>query len=406
MTEYNPTLFVALPALAELDYIAGFIDCLRSQTYRKFELTVCVNQPDEWWDNAEKVPVCENNLKTILFLKKIKDIKIDIIDKSSRGEGWKEKKSGVGWARKILMNKIVLNAKNDDLIVSLDADTTFSPGYFQSLVDSFKYHPKAVAAAIPYYHKLTGDEAADRAILRYEIYLRYYDLNMLQIGSPYAFTAIGSAIVLPVKSYKAIGGITPHKSGEDFYFLQKLRKYGNVIIWNNEKVYPAARFSDRVDFGTGPAMIKGREGDWSSYPVYPQHYFGVIKKLFDLFPSLFEKSVPTPLDDFIEEKFGTADIWTPLRNNSTGKGNFIKACHHKFDALRTFQFLKWKYSKETINDDKPELIKFISQLNILNENVLNKFTFSSSSVEILDDIRNGLMRNETEIQRKIKVLCF
>ncbi len=96
-------------------------------------------------------------------------------------------------------------------------------------------------------------------------------------GARISFTAIGSAMALPVKSYRAIGGMTPHKSGEDFYFLQKLRKFGKVLTWNKEKVYPEARYSDRVFFGTGPAMIKGRDGDWSSYPIYPFELFDEIK---------------------------------------------------------------------------------------------------------------------------------
>ena len=152
----------------------------------------------------------------------------------------------------------------------------------------FDYTPDAVALSNPYYHKLTGAEAEDRAILRYEIYMRNYAINMLLINSPYAFTAMGSAIALPVSSYKAIGGLTPKLSGEDFYFLQKLRKYGNINIHNKEKVYPAARFSDRVFFGTGPAMIKGNDGDWESYPIYHIQLFKNIERTYESFEILFK----------------------------------------------------------------------------------------------------------------------
>ena len=399
----SPDIYVALPAMDEADYIPNFIDCLQSQSFKGFKLLACINQPDNWWDNPGKVHICENNQRTIEFLNGINGFDIEIIDKSSRGEGWKGKKYGVGWARKSIMDKIASEAADNDLIVSLDADTTFSPDYFSSLIESFSTHSKAVALSVPYYHKLTGDEIADRAILRYEIYLRYYNLNMLRIGSPYAFTAIGSAIALPVKSYRAIGGMTPHKSGEDFYFLQKLRKYGDILLWNREKVYPAARFSSRVDFGTGPAMIKGRAGDWSSYPVYPYYYFDEIKQLFDLFPDLYERSLPTPLDDFFEEKFGDADIWTPLRVNSRKKEQFIKACHHKFDAFRTFQYLKWRHLDETGKSDEENLLEFINRglINGLDNKPLYDFTFSDSSIDILNEIRDVLCKNEEIFQKKI-----
>jgi hypothetical protein len=398
MNKYKPYIYVALPALNEADYMQEFILCLKSQTYQNFKLVTCINQPDNWWNQPQKLHICRNNLKTIDFLESVKDIDIEIIDKSSKGEGWKGKKFGVGWARKLAMERIALEAQNDDLIVSLDADTTFSSGYFQSLIENFNIHPKAVAAAIPYYHKLTGEENADKAILHYEIYLRYFNVNMLRIGSPYAFTAIGSAIVLPVKSYKAIGGMTPHKSGEDFYFLQKLRKYGEIILWNREKVFPAARFSDRVDFGTGPAMIKGREGDWSSYPIYPYSYFDEIKSLFDLFPDLYKKQIKTSLDDFFEEKYGEKDIWQPLRENFKTKEQFVKACHHKFDALRTFQYLKWRYTKEKQNSDEINIDKFLNKYYLPEVSEKRFESFDSMSVSEMDELRNLLVKIEEKYQ--------
>jgi len=78
-----------------------------------------------------------------------------------------------------------------------------------------------------------------------EIYTRNYAINLLRINSPYAFTALGSAIALPVKSYKQSAD-WHQNSAEKILFLQKLRKYGNIIVHNKEKVFPAARFSDRV----------------------------------------------------------------------------------------------------------------------------------------------------------------
>jgi glycosyltransferase involved in cell wall biosynthesis len=281
--------YIALPAMNESDNIEAFVECCLKQTYSDFILVVCVNQPDDWWEGQDKVNICNNNQSTLRILNKIKDIPIVIIDRCSKGKGWKGKDFGVGWARKTAMDHINKQAEANDIMVSLDADTRFNPGYFESIKDNFKHHPDAAALSVPYYHELTGDDQKDRAILRYEIYMRYYAINLWRIGSPYNFTAIGSAMALPVWAYRAIGGITPHKSGEDFYFIQKLRKYGNVLTWNKEKVYPAARYSDRVFFGTGPAMIKGRDGDWSSYPIYPFELFDEVKATYDLFPVLFEK---------------------------------------------------------------------------------------------------------------------
>ncbi|MBC8485810.1 MAG: hypothetical protein H8D45_07185 [Bacteroidetes bacterium] len=405
MAIFNPVLFIALASMDEMEYLPQLISCIKKQTYKNFNLIVCVNQPNDWWEKEDKISICKNNQKSIKYLEGIKDLEITIIDKSSKGKGWTGKKHGVGWARKTIMDKIAEIANKNDIIISLDADTTFNGNYFLSIVENFNRNPDATALSVPYYHRLTGDEEKDRSILRYEIYLRYYAINLWRIGSPYSFTAIGSAIALPVKSYKKIGGITPHKSGEDFYFLQKLRKTGKVLTWNKEKVYPAARYSDRVAFGTGPAMIKGREGDWSGYPIYPFEYFDEIKKTYDLFPVLYKEDFHTPMDNFIIEKFGEKNILQPLRKNYKKKETFIRACHYKIDGFRIFQYLKWRNMKNKGNWDSDEnnLIRFFTKfypekLNILPFEV-SELSIASTSVENLNTVRKLLLKIEKEYQK-------
>ncbi len=394
-------VFIALPVQDELDFLPGFIECVRSQSHTNFKLVVCINQRDDWWENLNKVKVCKNNAEAIGLLKNIKDFPQDIIDRSSHGKGWKGKDFGVGWARKTAMDHISAQAEDNDIIISLDADTKFNPDYFMSVTENLNRHPDAVALSVPYYHERTGDEEKDRAILRYEIYMRYYAINLWRIGNPYSFTAIGSAIALPVRSYRAIGGITPHKSGEDFYFVQKLRKFGKILTWNQEKVYPAARYSDRVFFGTGPAMIKGRGGDWKSYPVYPFEYFDEVKQTYDLFPVLFKEDVATPMDEFFREKFQGKNIWEPLRENFRAEEKFVKACHHKIDALRILQFLKWKNAGNNDSDEE-NLIRWFGRfypekISLLQFD-LKKFTFSDNPILELDSVRNMLSEIEEKFQ--------
>ncbi|MBN2173862.1 MAG: glycosyltransferase [Bacteroidales bacterium] len=394
-------IFVAVPALKEQENLPGFIECLQSQTYKNFKLVICVNQPDDWWEKEDKKDVCVDNSNSIDYLSTLRYPQVQIIDKSSRGLGWKDKKSGVGWARKTIMDEIANQARDNDLIVSLDADTSFNPGYFASLVENLTKKNTYVAISVPYFHKLTGDEVKDRAILRYEIYLRYFAINLWRINSPYCFTAIGSAIALPVKSYNAIGGMTPHQSGEDFYFLQKLRKYGEILHWNEEKVYPEARYSDRVGFGTGPAMIRGSKGDWSSYPVYPYRFFDEVGETYHKFPLLFEKDIPTSMDSFIEERFGE-NIWQPLRENYKSVDRFVWACHSKLDGFRVIQYLKWR-NKENRNSDEEHLIRWFEkfyqkEMQRMNEDI-HKLSFSVSSIIELDGIRNLLVYIEEVYQK-------
>lgn len=397
-------IYVALPAMNEADYLPAFIECIKNQSFRNFSLAVCVNQPENWWEMEDKLTICQNNKDSIEYLHTINDLDIHIIDKSSKGNGWKGKKYGVGWARKVVMDYCASKADSSDIIICLDADTTFRPDYFSSVIQTFKQNPNVVALSNPYYHLLTGDETKDRAILHYEIYMRYFALNMWRIGSPYSFTAVGSAIALPVSAYKAIEGITPHKSGEDFYFLQKLRKYGEIICWNREKVYPAARYSDRVGFGTGPAMIKGREGDWNSYPIYPIAFYDEVKSTYDLFPVLFERNLETPMDIFNQEKFGEKDIWNLLRENFKQKEKFVRACHNKLDGFRVFQFLKWRNSENKLTDEENFNLFFDKfypeRLSSLSFD-LKTLSFEKSSVKDLDELRDLLVKIEEGYQRNI-----
>ena len=73
-------VYVALPAMDEADYLPEFIECLRNQSFRNFIVFVCVNQPDEWWEDEDRISICQNNKQSIKFLKSIKDMDIQIID--------------------------------------------------------------------------------------------------------------------------------------------------------------------------------------------------------------------------------------------------------------------------------------------------------------------------------------
>jgi glycosyltransferase involved in cell wall biosynthesis len=400
---HNSKFYISLPAINELEFIHNCIDSLASQTFKNFKVFVCVNQPDEWWSNPDKQEICINNQNTLEYLSSIADLQIELIDRSSKGKGWIGKNHGVGWARKTIMDEIVLEADDNDLIISLDADTIFDPDYFTSVIENFLKNNDAVALSVPYYHKLTGIEEVDRSILRYEIYMRNYSINMWNIGSPYNYTALGSAIATPVWAFKAIGRMTPKMSGEDFYFLQKLRKFGKILLWNREKVFPAARFSDRVYFGTGPAMIKGNSGDWESYPIYHYSLFTKVKATYELFPSLYKTDYETSMTDFLKSVFKTSDLWRPLRENYKNKEQFIRACHSKVDGLRILQFLKEEQKEISLSDEdclKENLYFYFGEnMPDMIKNIIYNIDFKLTTIAKLNNIRNYLVQEEEKFQK-------
>lgn len=329
------------------------------------------------------------------------DFPVHLIDKSSKGKGWKGKHFGVGWARKTAMDAINSIAKPEDVIISIDADTHYPPEYLESVKDLFMKNPDKIALSNPYYHKLTGEENLDRVILRYEIYMRNYSLNMHRINNPYKFTALGSAIAVPVWAYRKVGGITPHKSGEDFYFLQKLRKSGELILGNDVKVYPSARKSDRVFFGTGPAVIKGLQGDWSSYPVYHYSLFDKVHETYGSFEDLYKRDFSVPMSEFLQSVFREKSFWQPLRDNSANAEKFAEACMQKIDALRILQFLKSGQNKLEIKDELclKENHAFFNQYHSNQITIPEDFSFKHTDIVFLDKLRDSLTEKETFYQQ-------
>jgi glycosyltransferase involved in cell wall biosynthesis len=396
-------VYLCLPVLNESANLPALLSSLREQSHQRFTLIACVNNYEHWRNNPELLKQCEDNRLSLELLSHVEDLDVVVIDRSSPGNGWPQKKGGVGWARKVAMDHAYEMSKERDLIVCMDADTYYPSDFIQKVVARFSEHPQMDGLAIPYFHILAGDQT-DRLILRYEIYMRYYLLNMLMINNPYAFTAIGSAMASTSKAYGRIGGITPVKSGEDFYFIQKLVKNGILGTWCDTRAYPSPRMSSRVLFGTGPAIIKGSAGDWNSYPLYPKASFDKVKRTFELFPDLYSGRVATPMDDFIREQFRDPDIWTPLRNNFKDRKNFVKACQRKIDGLRILQFLRKNRASRPVEDSAvlSEFVKNEFGSSILSPSGIHidALQFDTSSIQTLDVIRNRLFELEHKMRKE------
>lgn len=308
------------------------------------------------------------------------------------------------------------------LLACMDADTLYPEDYLECQAALFAACPEALALSNPYYHFLeeglagakllgwkagtvvagnvpsgmfpqetvlegisssgpahaglsdsvpdcsldvngAGSDSEKRAcaMLHYEVYMRSYALNLMLVGHPYAFTAVGSSMSCTLEAYRKIGGISPFKSGEDFYFLQKMLKTGAVLRHSPALSHPSPRLSTRVFFGTGPALNKGVEGQWASYPIYPMSLFGRMQDAYEALPDLYDflcgPEVPDGLCrplarkfDFWGAAFGS-DWWKPIKAHCGGrKAQFVRACMEKFDALRSLQFLKASYVQDNRQD--------------------------------------------------------
>ncbi len=392
----TPTVHIAVPVLAEEANISRLVRLYDQSEYPARHLWICVNQPDSWCQAGEEErEVVAQNHRTLQFFQTLGRNDITVIDRSSPGKGWPPKRQGVGMARKTLMDAIARQASSEEVILSMDADTFWDPDYLTRVVQRLEAFPQALALAVPYYHPLPQEAIAARAMLRYELYMRYYALNMYARELPYARTALGSAIALRVAAYTRIGGMTPKAGGEDFYLLQKLAKAGLVLDHCEAVVRPSPRFSDRVPIGTGPALRKGASGNWSGYPFYPASLFDEVKATFDAFPLLFHRHVETPMSPFLRAIFKEQDPWERLRNNFKTESLFVRACWEKVDGLRIRQYLRFRYLEQPADE-----------LTVLNDFLREKYAtfvpftgFDEMPIARLNALREALFQEELQARR-------
>lgn len=369
MPRYNH-VSVAIPMMAESENIARILYMFNRQTVQNFDLYCCVNNEEDCAPN-----IYQDNQETLHHLQDNHEVRLHVIDKSTEGNGWIGKKKGVGWARKILFSTILEEHDENELIVSLDADTAIPDNYLEKVLITMNLHPESNALCMPYYHPISGDEQLDRPMLRYECYMRHYLINLLLIESPYAFTALGSAMVFPAWAYKRVGGITPLQGGEDFYLMQKFAKTGKIERKIDIWVEPQGRISHRVPFGTGPAIGKGIQSMDETYPFYSKEGFMSIKETYSMLPALYERDADTPMTKFLQQQLATDDLWGPLRKNFKSQDLFVRACHERIDGLRILQYLKsYHYVEESSLD------------------------FETEDIEKLQEYRNRLFSREMELR--------
>ena len=91
----GPDIYIALPVLNEYENLERLFYFLENQKIPFKKLVVCVNNYDHWWEFPDRKDHCENNAKSLDFIKRYRKFEVQLIDKSSRGKGWPAKKGGI-----------------------------------------------------------------------------------------------------------------------------------------------------------------------------------------------------------------------------------------------------------------------------------------------------------------------
>ena len=283
------------------------------------------------------------------------------------------KHAGAGMARKIGMDEVIrrFNALNrpDGVIISTDSDCLFSTNYLQQIELAFS-RKSCFAATLNFKHRV--DEMADPkqrlGIQLYEDYLHYYKKALDFAGFPDAIYTIGSAFAVRAEAYVKQGGMNRRQAGEDFYFLNKLTKLGRITEINDAFVYPSARVSDRVPFGTGAAMTKWMNEDGDLTVTYNFAAFRDLKVLFDQVDSLFRNnaddgfmaSLPASVQEYIQ----TLDFSRKLgeiNQNSSSLPAFRKRFFQFFDGFLILRFLNLAHQRYYPQQNLLEAIKQLKE---------------------------------------------
>ena len=168
---------------------------------------------------------------------------------------------GVGLARKIgadlAVNLFITGNIKSRWIHSSDADAYLPDNYFTAHADQSTSLNRSLHAAVAtccnFFHH-SDQQAIHQANLRYENALRYYVAGLAYAKSPYAYFTIGSILSFDMLAYCQARGFPKRSAGEDFYLLNKLAKLGDVVYLADVIIKLDARPSQRVPFGTGPAV--------------------------------------------------------------------------------------------------------------------------------------------------------
>ena len=272
-------------------------------------------------------------------------------------ENLPRKHAGVGLARKIGMDLSIdcfLKIQNPrGIIISLDADCLVSENYIPSIYQAFQEDSKLSTVILNYHHRVENDDPKlENAIRQYENYIQYFENALRYIGFPYYYHTIGSAFAVSADAYVQVGGMGRQQGGEDFYFLQKVFQMGRVKELADTYVYPKARYSDRIPFGTGPALQKIIDESNAEMMVYSTDSFEALKSLFSLKDTFFkqeESQIKSSIsrlhpavvhflnnNNFIEEI-------NDCNSNSATIPTFQKRFFHHFNAFKIIKYLNFAH---------------------------------------------------------------
>ena len=252
VSAYKVDAYIVIPSFAEgypLTALEALANC--DVGTHKVEVIVVLNIPQDATEQEKhKHKETIEGLKTISTPNWMNLTVLDIGVMRKRGAGKPRK-----WGTDLAITKAYLTQNLHVPILWLDTDTSVSRNYILEGISVLR------TADITHYlfrHRV-GNANLDlkEKIAKYETRLRYHRWAMRLSGIPWCPYYIGSCIGFRAEVYVAVGGISgSYQAGEDFYLVHKIIKHGKYEEITKATVFPEARLSKRVPYGTGPALAK------------------------------------------------------------------------------------------------------------------------------------------------------
>ncbi len=353
----NCGIIIVIPCFMEPDILLTLDSLLACDLPKQnVEVIVLINHSE-----IAEPEVKSYNLSTKLTIDNwIRKNPTEKIDFYARGPVELPKKwAGVGLARKSGMDEAArrfsLLGKPEGIIVGFDADSLVEKNYFIEIENHFRQHPKDAGATISFQHQTAGVEShLLKGILLYEKYLTYYKHALEFAGFPHAMYTVGSAFAVTAEAYIKRGGMNRKKAGEDFYFLQNLVQVGRVGEITSTRVFPSARVSDRVPFGTGALMNKWMNGEDDLTKTYSFRAFQDLKLFFDCVERFFKinetefEQLLSDLPESIQEFVVQDNFWKELNGlnqNCATLATFQIRFFYLFNAFKILKFLNFAHEQ-------------------------------------------------------------
>lgn len=348
-------IVVVIPALAEPDVIATLHSLVASSKPNcAVEVLLVVNAADDApVDIRETNTQCLADATAWVHNYRDSQIVVHVLDYRDLAAAH----AGVGLARKLGMDtalsRLVATPGGCGVIVALDADCRVAPTYLTAIENYFCHEADAVGATIYFEHPLDQTSVSLLpAIIEYELHLRCYKQGLQLAGSPYASHTVGSAMAVRSEIYAQEGGMNRRAAGEDFYFINKLLKRGQVGEINDTMVLPSSRTSRRVPFGTGAAMWRaGSETQTTYAPIVYSELGTLINALEDL--ARRNQPVPAEFAPFMDVAGFSAWLSKTQANVASPAALGIQLSRW-LDGFRSMKFINWltenRYRRVPVTD--------------------------------------------------------